>query len=192
MPGNSWAPLGHPWDAWNIPCVLLDQPWDVWGTPWVTPRMPRNHLGIPGSLPGCLEPPPVTPGSVLGCPEPPCGLLNDLWDTWDPLGHPQDSMYTPGSSPECLEPPLGHPQDTWDPLGTPKSLSGCLGPSLHHSRDPFWITPRVSGSPLRCLSLLEGTLAGAPCAFTAQGTATQQPRCRLPRGHRQCGALFPL
>lgn len=151
------TPLGDPQNAQKPP-----------GHPWITPRMPGT--------------PPVTPGSVLGCPEPPCGLLNDLWDTWDPLGHPHDSMYTPGSSPECLEPPLGHPQNAWDPLGTPRSLLGCLGPPLHHFRDPFWITPRVSGSPLRCLSLLEGTLAGAPCAFTARGTATQQPRCRLPPG----------
>lgn len=91
-------------------------------------------------------------------------------------------------------PPPGHPQDAWDPLGTPSSLLECLGPPLHHSRDawdPLWITPRISGSLLRCLSLLGGTLGGAPCAFTAQGAAWQQPGCRLPRGHRRCGAPFP-
>uniref|UniRef100_A0A8C9NKF0 Nuclear receptor subfamily 4 group A member 1 n=1 Tax=Serinus canaria TaxID=9135 RepID=A0A8C9NKF0_SERCA len=67
---------------------------------------------------GCLEPALVTPGSFLGCPGHPCGLLNDLWDTWDPLGHSQDSMYTPGSPPEHLEPPPG-------------SSTGCLGPPGH-------------------------------------------------------------
>lgn len=159
----------------------------------------------PGSFPGCLELALVTPGSVLGCPGPPCGLLNDLWDTWDlpgpsprPYVHPWITPRIPGtpleSPPECLGPPLGHPQDAWDPLGTPRSPLGCLGPPLHHSRDawdPLWITPRISGSPLRCLSLLGGTLGGAPCAFTAQGTAPQQPRCRLPRGHCRRGAPFP-
>lgn len=115
-----------------------------------------------------------TPGTPWAIPKTPCIPLDHPQNTWNPL--------------------LGHPQDAWDPLGTPRSLLGCLGPPLHHSRDvwePLWITPRISGSPLRCLSLLGGTFGGAPRAFTAQGAASQQPWCRLPRGHRRRGALLP-
>lgn len=152
--------------------------------------------GTPETPPGHPQDPMYTPGSPLEHLEP---LLNHPQNAWDPspwvtpktLGSPPGAS---GSPPECLEPPLDHPQDAWDPLGTPRSPLGCLGPPLHHTRDawdPLWITPRISGSPLRCLSLLGGTLGGAPCAFTAQGAAPQQPRCHLPRGHRRRDAPFP-
>lgn len=62
----------------------------------------------------------VTPGSVLECLGPPCGLLNDLWDTWDPPRAIPKTLCTPlDHHQNTWNSLLNHPQNAWDPLGTP-------------------------------------------------------------------------